>query len=673
MLIITGINMSASPPHFSSPNSGLKRPAEAVPVERPYKKSHLEWSGVYLVTDIVHKILSYLPFQSLLKFEKLSRTCRQYTKSRWKELTIEERLDFDWSACAKAIDSVKYRYILGRATLQYAEERFKVLEELKIVHPSDSAKEKLQRIYHRFEGLMVRFPSFGAFLWNDLSRISNNSLTSQLQKSFLMSDINEPCETGGELLLRGLSQLGPLQTIQDPPLQPLRRKAIGEAFQTLTKAIQKNATCASFLAVRLFFNRNLQGMLINLSILSIGKNNDCRGLDQLLSINPEISNGLFTNGNDFPPVLVAVAKHGGKTTVEKEQLLATAIIGYGDHVPAETWHTAADVKYNLQKWKDAAELYSKAITAYGDNVPPEVLSDAAFAYHNLQQWEKAAEFYSKAITAYGDNVLPVVLHNAAVAYHSLQQWEKAAELSTKAITAYGENVLPVVLKNAATAYFKLQLWEKAAELYSKAITAYEDNVPPVVLTNAATAYFELQQWGKAAEFYIKAITAYGDNVPPRVLQSAAVTYHNLEQWEKAAELYTKGITAYGANVPPQVLHNAALAYLYLKQWEKVAEFYSKAITAYGDKVPPEVLSGAALAYLKLKQWEKAAELYTKAITAYGENVSPKFLHSAAIAYFNLKQWEKAAEFYTKAITAYGDNVPPQVLKNAAVAYHNLQQ
>ena len=194
----------------TSLDSGLKRTAETsfTTMVRPLKKPHLQLSGIFLIPDLIHKILSYLPFQSILNFERLSTTCQPYTEARWKELTLEEQLDFDWAASATVLDSIKYRYILGKATMQYAQDRSNIVEEPGNIPPTPATIQQLQRIYHRYEGLMIKFPPFGAFVWNDLSRLTNHSIISQVQKIFVMPNLKEPCETGGELLLKGLSQLG---------------------------------------------------------------------------------------------------------------------------------------------------------------------------------------------------------------------------------------------------------------------------------------------------------------------------------------------------------------------------------------------------------------------------------------------------------------------------------
>lgn len=555
----------------------------------------LTLSGISLGKDLIQKILSYLPFRELLTFEGVSSPCQQYTERRWKELVVEERLDFDWAKRTRATDSAKYRYILGKALLQYAEDISKVREERDIT--PEAAKERYQGIYNRFEGLMVRFPAFGTFLWNDLSQRSNKPLISQFQKIFLQPEFKGPYETGGELLLRGLSQVRVLIALGHQALPLIQ---IAENFQTLTRAIQKNATCASFLVVKLYPNVT-DDVCVNLSISSIGKNNDCRGLDQLLSIRPTLIHRLLERKSLFPPVLTALGMDDEYPIEDREHFLACAIRGYEDHVPVKTLVAAAEVKLELEKWNDAAMLYTKAITAYGDHVPPEVLNGAGVAYLSLQQWEKGAEVCTKAITAYGDHIPREVLFNAGLAYLSLKQWEKSAEIYTKAITAYGDHITPEILGNAGAAFFELKQWDKAVEYFAAAITAYGDEIPPLeTLAYAAYAYYHLEQWEKAEEIFTKFFTALKDNIPSGYLHDAAIVNCCLEKWEKAAELFTNFFTFWEDNVTPSTLKYAANAYLQVEQWEKAVEFYAKAITAYGDHVPPEVLEDAALAKSKLE-------------------------------------------------------------------------
>jgi tetratricopeptide (TPR) repeat protein len=224
----------------------------------------------------------------------------------------------------------------------------------------------------------------------------------------------ESSEGGGELLLRGLSQLSVLdQQVKDAHL-PLPLEEIGKAFQTLIAAIQKNATCASFLAVRVFYTPRLRETYISLSTLSIGKNNDCRGLDELLTKDhPQVFQMVCSWGCYFPPILVGRAmgiKWWSITAYQqREQLLARAILGYGDHVPPNVLANAAHTKSQLNLWKEADELYTKAIIAYGDKVPPRTWADAADTKFRLKLWKEADELWTKAIIAYGDQVPPLVL------------------------------------------------------------------------------------------------------------------------------------------------------------------------------------------------------------------------------------------------------------------------
>src|ERR1700733_1928 len=112
-----------------------KRPRIEAKAKSPFEP--LEFNGVSLLTEIVDKILTDLPFKQLLKFELVSQKCRDHTAQRWKQWAVDDRLDFDWASCKEEIYPAKYRYLLGSATLQYIEERELALKE----NPSD---EKLQ-------------------------------------------------------------------------------------------------------------------------------------------------------------------------------------------------------------------------------------------------------------------------------------------------------------------------------------------------------------------------------------------------------------------------------------------------------------------------------------------------------------------------------------------------
>ena len=513
-----------------------KRPrigAKAKPLIEP-----LELAGVSLLTEVVDKIFTCFSLKEVLAFEQLSQECRDHTAPRWKQWAIDDRLDFDWVSCKEEIYPAKYRYLLGSATLQYIEDREQALKENppQQVNPPQ-LQEKLQNIYRRFEGLMVRFPIFGAFVWNDLSPRSPK-LVSPYQQRFAVSNLEKPFETGGELLLQGLNLLRAATVIRDH----IPKEELGKTIQVLVQAIQKNATCASFLAVRGFFDQRLLHFYQQLGTLSIGKNNDCRGLDEFFTKDQGRSVRIwFDNGTHFPPVLACFAKTLNSAE-QREPLLETAIKGYGNYVPAAVWHFAARTKFDLNKMEEADELYSKAIVAFGDKTPPTLLENAALVKYKLEKWDEADKLFSKTIFTYGVKAPPRVWAYAASVKSKLGKWQKADELCSKSIVAFdaiGDKAPPEVLMDAAYVKSKLGKWQEADELYSKSIVAFDaigDKAPPGVLMDAANVKTKLEQWDKADELYSQAIVAYGDKVPSQVLDSADYVKAKIKEMEQNPQL-----------------------------------------------------------------------------------------------------------------------------------------
>src|SRR5262249_35391004 len=127
----------------------------------PIKNPRLEEPRI-LLPEVWTIIARYLPIKEILAFEAASKGHREYTASRWKELAIEDRLDFHWESCVSESYPQRARYLLGAATYRYIEERQKV--------KSAPTIEKVQALYVRLEKTMLQFPYFGAFVWNDLRR-----------------------------------------------------------------------------------------------------------------------------------------------------------------------------------------------------------------------------------------------------------------------------------------------------------------------------------------------------------------------------------------------------------------------------------------------------------------------------------------------------------------------
>jgi tetratricopeptide (TPR) repeat protein len=475
---------------------------------------NLEWSGVEILPDLIFKILSFLPFKKVLVFEQLSRVYKDYTPRRWKELLKEERVDFDWSICQTEVYPDRCRFLLSRATDNYISARRTAL---------NNHAPPIEELYQRFEGIMLRFPCFGSFVWTDLTH-HGRTLKTKYEELFKkqLEQEKRPLKAG-DLVLEGLLQLE--DAIKDQNID-----SSGRAFTTLQKAIQGNATYTSLLAIEFCYESDLNRLFLSLTENSIGKNNDFRGLDRLLIfLNAQ---SLYDNGVFYAPVLAHIGKKklSTKQFQEAEILLDRAIADYGDHAPAWALAIAGRTKIKLNKYIESELLNARAFAAYEDQVPVDLLINYAFVKYMVDKYAEADLLFDRGILALGDKVPAWVLPHGGFTKYLLNKLAEADPLFDRAIALYGDQVPAWVLALASMTKDQLKNESEAKRLFYLARAAFRKQVPDIekelgapgdrnyrgTLANRAIVLYYLNQ-PTVAESLLSIVTAsYEGQVPDRI-------------------------------------------------------------------------------------------------------------------------------------------------------------
>lgn len=377
-------------------HQGMKRANDGeLPLSPPIKRErtvyqelpHLEWSGVDMLPELVLSVVEFFSSKELLIFEQVAKGYEAFTQRKWKQLTKEERLDFDWADLQKETYPEKPRYRLGKAVIMYVEAR----AEKGIAKKPKAADFK--SLFQRFEKAMLRFPSFGNFVIEDLStqsdllegwfeEIDDDELTRNLENFESESTSNE---FGGDLMLDGLLHIGIWDLMDIDPISDEGRDLQKRIFNSLMTAIQKNATCASYLALKFSTYPDPTVYYYQFATKSIEIRKDYRGLEQYLIIFKEEVDRLYNEGLRYPPILVAKANKS-LDNEEKDRLLTLAIKDYGKYVPVRVLQNAGYVNVQLEKYREAHDLLTQAIAYYkgqGKEVHPSVLNHLAIVQSKL--------------------------------------------------------------------------------------------------------------------------------------------------------------------------------------------------------------------------------------------------------------------------------------------------
>ncbi|MFZ2899462.1 MAG: tetratricopeptide repeat protein [Saprospiraceae bacterium] len=374
---------------------------------------------------------------------------------------------------------------------------------------------------------------------------------------------------------------------------------------------------------------------------------------------------------------------------------------------------AGNVRFQYQKYEEAAEFYREAIrinasvpiyhynlglamdrldrleeaeAAFANYLGLDQAPDAdnlnsigVFYYKKRQDNEKALGFYQRAIQAnpHNDNYF----YNQALVQEKLGQWSDAESSYRQAIECDPED--PENYNGLGVFYYGRQLHEQAVENYRKAIAIRSDEA--LYFSNLALACQalnkpeeELEAYRKAASLqpryflelgralytqgrHAEAVEAFehgADYLPnfPFNYAYLSLALENTGQPERAWEALQRGLGKdpslddYFYNRMGVVLYRAG-------RYEEALQYYAEALKRAETAVYWE---NAGLAHEAAGQEKEAEEAYRKAMAL--EPANAQFPNRMGVFHYANQRHEQAAGYYRKALELDPQN---------AIFHHNL--
>ncbi|MBA3603073.1 MAG: hypothetical protein H0W50_05410 [Parachlamydiaceae bacterium] len=419
----------------------LKRKLEEVEVSVSIN-CHIKtknWEESLSGKELIQKILSYLQFEDILKFETLASNYKYLTDINWKYLKSTKFFNFDWSDCIKELHPAKDCFLLSKAIHAYIHHRSK--------HGSNQLSQK---IYQRFEGLMRRFPSFGACLWYDIKTICptlQSPLSEKFNEDLVVFDkaIKDYPLYGGDFLLGGLYKAA---SCNRKAPDKISVNKMGEIFILFKKAIELKASCASYFAVKTLGNKVSINWHYSLGALSADQK-DYRALDHLMNENMNFALDIYNSGIFLPSVVGAIANNSllfrdnnlENYKKQTKTLLENAIDCYEEaNVPLYIWdkwdfllkgiESKGHIKNSLEFFSEKQVKNSKiSSNSYDGCVDLDFRT--SFRKFQLGEWNEAEKWYDNLghFVADRTNVHPLAywIRKAYIKFQ-LKKWGEAEKL-----------------------------------------------------------------------------------------------------------------------------------------------------------------------------------------------------------------------------------------------------
>lgn len=282
---------------------------------------------------------------------------------------------------------------------------------------------------------------------------------------------------------------------------------------------------------------------------------------------------------------------------------------------------------------DALALLDRIRDIKGDGYADNFLNRAGNVKFQFQKYEEAADYYRQAIAI--DPKVPIYHYNLGLAMDRLDKLDEAETayqeyLSLETPTADNLNTIGVFY------YKKRQAFERAAALYKRAIEGNPQN--DNFYYNLALVQEKLEQWSDAEASYLKAIEC--DPEDPENFNGLGVFYYNRQLYEQAIENYLKAISIN----PEESLYfaNLGLVHQQMGHADQELEAYQKAAflnPRYHLEVG-RVLYGRGQNEEAIQAFERAGELVDQ---------FPVNLAYWGLACENLGQIREAESFFRKAL------------------------
>lgn len=384
----------------TDPKRNLVSVQTAVSAKRT-KAETTPWEKLTGVNDVVNLILSHLSARDLINFEQAAKAHAQLTRHAWQRLPLAMRDCLQWQTCENLPDEYKWNYALSAA----------VAEFLRITADSTSgSKEKMDRFSEKFGALQSKFRCFKIFM--ELGQVFDKPEDDIDLSVYYPEDFKRI----GELSLETNTWSGEtlLDVLRKTHLfyhSPSGKKtqAKKKAHTAFVRAINKGATCASLLALRVGAFKSFH---LSLALLAAAAK-DYRALTKLVrTMKTKELIHLKDLGQCFGPILATLATCT-KDLNEQDSLISQAIAEYGAQSTQGLIVKAASIKEDLSQWIEADALFDQALAKEGDTAGSDLLIKAARSKERLGKLEEANSLLNRALEWYGDQAPLEVLSDVA--------------------------------------------------------------------------------------------------------------------------------------------------------------------------------------------------------------------------------------------------------------------
>lgn len=672
-----------------------KRPAEPSPLSPlPAKRRAPTPQPLpQLTVDLLAKIFAHL---SHSQQRPLQTVCKDFSKGIWKQRKIEEDIDFYWNDCTFPCKE-KGSYCLTKATFAFT--------ELIVKHDYRQPVADFKLRCQSFLEIAETSPSFLAFSLQEIALV--------LKKyGDPLADAGLDCAHswcfypatagGGEMLVYALMKLREV------------KKGVAQSYPGFVsatyQAIAHNATCVSYLAMRLLGQHSNPYYFKQFAFAS-AERGDYKALDQYYT-RYSIGKDNKPPHNQLPPVLFILAKEQSDPKCA-EDLYERALQGYRHKIPPGHLAQIARCKIALGKHLEAEQLFNKSLSLLGDNAPPSLLLEAAqlelMLSHNFQaqvlinrfiaancyfdsaeawakagaialqlsNWEQAALLYKRALLGFKNKAPLTVIEQASTAFTQAGDYPSILLLYESVKNKPKRVLSPKLLIHTAYALLYYKDVQGAAALCDQAIAAYGPQIKEHDLLKVGKLLLALEKWDNAALYlnhYHQLHISKAEPITQDDLLHIAISNLKTKNWGKAAELYNQ-IIALHPQAPISMIQDALLANRHAENYHEMGTLLERLNTYYLENalpIPLTLMADIAHVKLKLEDYPTAAGLYEQILAMVAGEAAPILLADAALAHQKTANLQRAEQLYDQALAAFGDNVPLDILERAALVYYERE-
>ncbi|MBA2368844.1 MAG: hypothetical protein H0V82_07465 [Candidatus Protochlamydia sp.] len=336
--------------------------------------------------ELIDKITLYLDTISLLNFEVLNKSCRYHSGKRWEAKKLETYSNIKFNLTQSEGNPEKWNYFIIKEIYRYI-----VTDgnSSTTIYPQPDPK----KIISDYLFITSRFPILNKYINHDITRLGHpeTPIVPDIVKKF--NDTVREGSASGELLLQAIILTrGRIHKAEDV-------KKVRKSFKL---AIQKGATCAGILAIKLNLqigNNSFGQTAFNLAIaLKAAEQQDERALHMILlnkNCGVRFAKQFYNEGLRFHSLLIFLANDSllENDCIKAEQYINDAlllpeekIISLKDNHYLKALERAANFKKELCKWVHAKNLYERLLLSYGTMIYPtsELLDQINFVNNQIK-------------------------------------------------------------------------------------------------------------------------------------------------------------------------------------------------------------------------------------------------------------------------------------------------